>query len=239
MRDKVYFNERIRAEYMKTARAQGGVATRTANKLKRKQTILNTARGIIASGGYSSFTLAELASLANVTVPTIHNLIGNKSEVLKQLVVDMVERTEHVLFTDKFSDPITAVESFTDNLMSLYQDDEAFYKAAFVIGEQESLFEHGHAGGIFKKSLKLAYNVCTEAKEHGFLNGNVDPELLADRVFANQRIARYDWMHGYIDLPEYRRQMICGMLLTFAADATEEYRVVLLAKINHVFSSRK
>ena len=204
---------------MKAARSQGGVATRTANKLKRKQTILNTARGIIASGGYSSFTLAELASLANVTVPTIHNLIGNKSEVLKQLVVDMVERTEHVLFTDKFSDPITAVESFTDNLMSL--------------------FEHGHAGGIFKKSLKLAYNVCTEAKEHGFLNGNVDPELLADRVFANQRIARYDWMHGYIDLSEYRRQMICGMLLTFAADATEEYRVVLLAKINHVFSSRK
>ncbi|WP_342805992.1 TetR/AcrR family transcriptional regulator [Alteromonas sp. M12] len=221
---------------MKPVRVQGGVATRTANKLKRKQTILNTARDIIASGGYASFTLAELANQANVTVPTIHNLIGNKSEVLKQLVVDMVDRTEQVLFSSVFNDPISAVESFTDNLMSLYQDDEAFYKAAFVIGEQESMFEHGHAGGIFKKSLKLAYQVCIDAKEHGFLIGNINSELLADRLFANQRIARYDWMHGYIDLAEYRRQMICGMLLTFTADATEEYRPVLVAKISEVFA---
>lgn len=221
---------------MKATRAQGGVATRTANKLKRKQTILNTARGIIASGGYSSFTLAELASLANVTVPTIHNLIGNKAEVLRQLVVDMVERTELVLFSDAFKDPISAVVTFTDNLMSLYKDDEAFYKAAFVVGEQESLFEHSHVAGIFKKSLKLAYHVCVDAKVHGFLNGEIDSNLLADRLFANQRIARYDWMHGYIDLSEYRRQMICGMLLTFAADATDDYRPVLLAKVNKVFS---
>ena len=220
---------------MKPVRAQGGVATRTANKLKRKQTILNTARDIIATGGYASFTLAELASQANVTVPTIHNLIGNKSEVLTQLVGDMVERTEQVLSSTAFKDPISAVESFTDNLMSLYHDDEAFYKAAFVIGEQESMFEHGHAGGIFKKSLKLAYQVCLDAKEHGFLVGNINSELLADRLFANQRIARYDWMHGYIDLSEYRRQMICGMLLTFAADATEEYRPVLIAKMSTVF----
>jgi AcrR family transcriptional regulator len=221
---------------MKPIRAQGGVATRTANKLKRKQTILNTARNIIANGGYASFTLAELANQANVTVPTIHNLIGNKSEVLKQLVVDMVERTEKVLFSSAFTDPISAVESFTENLMSLYKDDEAFYKAAFVIGEQESMFEHGHAGGIFKKSLKLAHQVCLDAKLHGFLSGNIDSELLADRLFANQRIARYDWMHGYIDLSEYRRQMICGMLLTFAADATDDYRPVLLAKISNVFA---
>ena len=221
---------------MKPMRAQGGVAARTANKLKRKQTILDTARGIIAGGGYSTFTLAELANLANVTVPTIHNLIGNKSEVLKQLVVDMVERTEQVLFADKFSDPITSVESFADNLMDLYRNDEAFYKAAFVVGEQESLFEHGHAAGICKKSLKLAFNVCNEAKTHGFLNGDVDTQLLADRVFANQRIARYDWMHGYINLAEYRKQMICGMLLTFASDATNDYRPTLLNKINQVFA---
>jgi hypothetical protein len=30
--------------------------------------------------------------------------------------------------------------------------------------------------------------------------------------------------------------MICGMLLTFAADATDDYRPVLLAKVNRVFS---
>lgn len=94
------------------------------------------------------------------------------------------------LFSDAFKDPISAVVTFTDNLMSLYKYDEAFYKAAFVVGEQESLFEHSHEAGIFKKSLKLAYHVCVDAKVHGFLNGEIDSNLLADRLFANQRIAR-------------------------------------------------
>tara|TARA_R110002167_G_scaffold354350_1_gene568106 strand:- start:601 stop:1275 length:675 start_codon:yes stop_codon:yes gene_type:complete len=216
---------------MKVLKPQRGIAARTENKIKRRQNILDQARTMIANDGFHSFTLAELANKAKVTVPTIHNLIGNKTDICRQLVEDMVTRTEHLLEQEEFSDPISTVEAFIDNLITLYRDDETFYKAAFFIGEQEKLFEHELPSGIFSNALKLAVQVCVDAKEKGYLLGNIGSLMLADKLFANQRLARQDWMNGYIDLAEYKHQVLTGMFITFAADASADFHQELLEKI--------
>lgn len=216
---------------MKVLKPQRGIAARTENKIKRRQNILDQARTMIANDGFHSFTLAELANKAKVTVPTIHNLIGNKTDICRQLVEDMVTRTEHLLEQEEFSDPISTVEAFIDNLITLYRDDETFYKAAFFIGEQEKLFEHELPSGIFSNALKLAVQVCVDAKEKGYLLGNIGSLMLADKLFANQRLARQDWMNGYIDLAEYKHQVLTGMFITFAADASVDFHQELLGKI--------
>ncbi|TDF37235.1 TetR/AcrR family transcriptional regulator [Alteromonadaceae bacterium M269] len=219
---------------MKTARPQRGVVARTENKIKRRQNILAQARSMIANDGYGAFTLAELASKAQVTVPTIHNLIGNKTDVCRQLVVDMVERIEKVLLGHEFEDPITSSEAFIDSLLELYASDEDFYKAAFVLGEKEKLFEHELSTGIFNTALKLAYKVCCDAKEQGYLEGRIESWTMADNLFANQRLARHDWVNGYIDLTEYRKQVLTGMFMTFAADAKSDFRERLIKKIKEI-----
>ncbi|MBU3003804.1 TetR/AcrR family transcriptional regulator [Paraglaciecola arctica] len=216
---------------MKTLRPQRGIAARTENKIKRRQNILDQARTMIATDGFQAFTLVELANKAQVTVPTIHNLIGNKADICRQLVEDMVTRTEHLLEQQEFGDPISTVEAFTNNLMALYADDETFYKAAFFIGEQEKLFEHELPSGIFHNALQLALQVCIDAKEKGYLLGNIDSLLLAEKLFANQRLARQDWMNGYIDLSEYKHQVLTGMFITFAADASSGFHQELIQKI--------
>lgn len=216
---------------MKASQPQRGVAARTENKVKRRNNILKQAREMIASDGYGAFTLAQLAEKANVTVPTIHNLIGNKSAVFQQLVQDMVARIDTVLELDTSRDPIATAEIFIDNLIQLYADDESFYKAAFVIGEREKLFEHDLPTGVFSTALNIAHRVCQEAITQGYLKGDIPSLLMADRIFAHQRLARHDWVHGYIDLTEYRLQVLTGMYITFAADAVESFRVQLLEKI--------
>jgi AcrR family transcriptional regulator len=216
---------------MNRPRPQGGVAARTENKLKRRQNILKQASYLIASEGYRGFTLSQLASKSNVTVPTIHNLIGNKTELCKKLVEEMIERTGQILFKSDIDDPIIATEHFIDGLLSLYKEDEDFYKAAFIIGEHEHLFEHRTPDGIFRKSLDLAHQLCVDGKENGYLLGDVDSLVLADKLFANQRLARHDWVHGYIDLDEYRYQVLTGMFLTFASDAAAPFRKKLIERV--------
>jgi len=200
-----------------------GSATRTANKLRRKERILDCARQIIATQGYDALTLSQLAQDAEVTIPTIHNLLGKKSQIIEHLVGDVVSRIGGVLSRQAGDDPITAVQVFTEELISLYVQDEALYKAAFVAGERAKLFEHHSPQGIFMRSMRLATQVCDDGKVAGYLKGDIETHILAEQLFGCQRLARHDWMNNYIDLSEYKPRVLSGMFLVLAADATPEF----------------
>ena len=206
----------------RTAIARGN-KTRQTNKELRRQRILAVARQQIASAGFDAFTLRELAREAEVTLPTIHNLFGRKHDIIRELCEELVVRIEEVLSDPAVSDPIAALEAFIDKLLALYRNDEAFYRAAFVAGERTGLFEHDLPMGIYNKSLAIAKTLCKEAKQNGYLQGNIDTDRLAETLFGCQRLARQDWVAGYIDLEQYRVQVLTGMCITYAADATPAF----------------
>lgn len=210
---------------------QRGNATRQANKSKRRNMILTVARDLISEQGYDAFTISQLAKTANVTIPTIHNLFGKKLDIFQELVEAMVARIDQALIQPDIQDPITSAETFIDNLLDLYREDEAFYKAAFVAGERAKLFEHVLPTGIYHKSLKIAHRVCVEARENGYLKGEISDAILADQLFGGQRLARQDWVNGYITLSEYRTQVLISMFVTFLADATPGFSKQLHTKI--------
>ncbi len=201
-----------------------GSSTRTKNKLRRRERILDCAGEIIATQGYDALTLAQLAKDAEVTIPTIHNLLGKKSQIIEHLVGEVVTHIDDVLSRRSEGDPIEAIEDFTEALISLYADDETLYKAAFVAGERARMFEHRSKDGIFMRSMALAAHVCENAKANGFLNGDIPTEVLAAQLFGCQRLARLDWMNNYIDLPEYKFRVLSGMFAILAADATASFK---------------
>jgi len=208
-----------------------GNDTRQANKALRKQKILDEARGLITSKGFEAFTLSELAQRAGVSIPTIHNLFGKKQEVFETLCDEMVVKVNEAVSEPDLTDPIEAVQAYINNLLELYRSDEAFYRAAFVAGERTGLFEHQLPSGIFNRSLKIAKQICQRGLDHGYLKGEIDTDWLAEQLFGCQRLARQDWVNGYIDLERYRVQVLIGMYTTFAADAKPAFRKRLLAGI--------
>ena len=211
-----------------------GNDTRQANKALRKQKILDEARGLITSKGFEAFTLSELAQRAGVSIPTIHNLFGKKQEVFETLCDEMVVKVNEAVSEPDLTDPIEAVQAYINNLLELYRSDEAFYRAAFVAGERTGLFEHQLPSGIFNRSLKIAKQICQRGLDHGYLKGDIDTDWLAEQLFGCQRLARQDWVNGYINLERYRVQVLIGMYMTFAADATPEFRKRLLAYIDEL-----
>lgn len=208
-----------------------GNTTRQANKQLRRKRIMDAARKLIATKGFEAFTISELASKAKVSPPTIHNLFDRKNDIFVALVADMVEVIGDEMSRPDTQDPIEGAEIFIDKLLALYREDEIFYRAAFVTAERTGLFEHELPGGIYHQSLEVAKQICASAKANGFLQGNIETTVLATQLFGCQRLARQDWINGYIDLDRYRRQVLTGMLLTFAADATPEFHARLLGRI--------
>ncbi len=216
-----------------------GNATRQANKELRRQRILDLARDMIANHGFEALTISDLAKQSGVSIPTIHNLFGKKHDIFEELCSEMVVKIEQVISQPEASDPIDAAEIFIDNLLDLYRKDEAFYRAAFVAGERINLFEHQLPSGIFNKSLKIGRQICASAKEKGYLKGEIDNDWLAEQLFGCQRLARQDWVNGYIDLKRYRTQVLIGMFMTYAADATANFRKRLLSQIDILIEAER
>ena len=211
-----------------------GNGTRQVNKALRKQRILDEARVLIASKGFEAFTLSELASRAGVSIPTIHNLFGKKQEVFEALCGEMVIRVDEAVSSPDLVDPMEAAEAFIDNLLALYRDDETFYRAAFLAGDRSGLFEHQLPSGIFNRSLAIARQMCQNAVENGYIESHIDLDWLAEQLFGCQRLARQDWVNGYIDLDRYRKQVLIGMYITYASVAKPAFRKKLYKSIESI-----
>ena len=211
-----------------------GEATRQTNKQRRKQKILAVARELIATQGFDAFTISELANRSGVTIPTVHNLFGKKNDIVLALFRELVDKVDHVLAAPELSDPIASLEQFIDNLLALYSADQVFYRAAFLGGERLGLFEHEMSDGIFKKSMQVAERLCIEARANGYLVGRIESQWLAEQLFGSQRLARQDWVSGYIDLERYRQQALIGMLITYAADAKPDFHRRICTRIDEL-----
>lgn len=211
-----------------------GNTTRQANKALRKQKILDEARYLIASKGFEAFTLNELATRAGVSIPTVHNLFGKKQEVFEVLCGEMVMRVDEAVSNPDLVDPIEAAEAFIDNLLTLYREDEAFYRAAFLAGDRTGLFEHQLPSGIYNRSLSIARQMCQAALENKFIDSHIDLDRLAEQLFGCQRLARQDWVNGYIDLDKYRTQVLVGMYITYASVAKPAFRKRLYQSIESI-----
>ena len=205
---------------------------REKNMAKRRDTILREARTLIASQGFEALKIRDLADRAGLTVPTIYNLIGGKSDILAAIIAELVDQLQ-VIQAATASGPVEA--SFAQQIHDLadhFATDEAFYRAAFIAGDRSGLFEQSSPQGIYARFVHQPIEACRMAAQEGLLRGAIAPELLGPQIYGCYRLARQDWANGYFDLDQFRAQALTGIFLCLAADATPAFRERLLAQIS-------
>ena len=217
----------------KPVKALGNV-TRQANKKLRRERIFNIAMRLIAEKGLEDFTISELAEEAGVTTPTIHNLFGKKSDIIKELVSNLIEQMQGVTRNPP-ADPIENTKFFVNSVAAVFEQDTDFYRAAFMSAEQVRLFDPTIPDGLFQRARQLAAP-RKEWYESGLLLGNIEPSTIMKKVHDSNRLARIDWVLGYIDLNQFRHKAMKGILLVYAADASPELHVLLIEEINRLNS---
>ena len=207
-----------------------GNETRQANKKLRRERIFNIAKRLIAEKGLEDFTISELAEEAGVTTPTIHNLFGKKSDIIKELVSNLIEQMK-VATLDPPIDPIENAKFLVDNVVATFEQDTDFYRAALMSAEQVRLFDPRIPDGLFQRAQRVAAP-RKDWYEAGLFLGNIEPSTIMKRVHNSNRLARLDWVSGYIDLNQFRHQVLEGILLVYASDASPEFHVRLSEEIN-------
>lgn len=209
---------------------------RTLNMEKRRERILEEARKMLAEGGFDALNLRDLAEVSGITVPTIYNLIGNKAEVLKALVMGTFADFEASL-EDRLP---CATEQLPEIMMSLFEEmiarDKSYYRAAALASErmENESDEHGDYG--FKRAplRKFAGRLCRDAREEGLLRGEIDSELLVEQMIGSHQVAFRDWAHHVISLDELKKQSLRGFYIALAADAAEAFRAEIADALTHL-----
>jgi AcrR family transcriptional regulator len=212
-----------------------GNATRQANKKLRRERIFNIAKRLIATKGLEDFTISELADEAGVTTPTIHNLFGKKSDIIKELVSNLIKQMQGVFRHNPPIDPIENAKFHVDSMVSEFEQDTDFYRAALMSAEQLRLFDPRIPNGLFQRAQQLAAP-RKEWYESGLLLGNIESSTIMKRVHNSNRLGRLDWVSGYIDLNQYRNQALESMFLAYASDASPELHARLREEINRLNS---
>jgi AcrR family transcriptional regulator len=208
-----------------------GNTARQANKKLRRQRILDLAAKLMASEGVEAFTINRLASEAGVSTPTIHNLFGKKSDIIKELVSNLIEKMQGIFLHHPPIDPIENAKFFLDNMVATFEQDTDFYRAAFMSAEQLRLFDPRIPGGLFQRAQQVAAP-RKEWYESGLFLGNIEPSTMMKTVHNSNRLGRLDWVGGYIDLNQFRHQVLERILLAYASDASPELHVRLSEEIN-------
>lgn len=200
---------------------------------RRRVRILQEARKVLAEGGFDALNLRDLADVAGITVPTIYNLIGNKAEVLKALVMNAFEDYE-VSLEQNLPCPTQRLPSvMMDTFTEMIGHDEAYYRAAALASERLENEPSEHSDYGFKRGTLTEYagKLCSDARQEGLLRGEIASELLVAQMIGNHQIVFRDWAHRVISLEELRQQSLRGFYIALAADATDEFRDYLVVEL--------
>jgi AcrR family transcriptional regulator len=205
------------------------VGLRETNKQLRRERILEAARDIIRSRGYEALNIRELAEAAGVTAPTIYNLIGNKTEILRCLAEDIEIELARLHEQSTALDPIAKIEEVVHWVRVSCGRDERFSRELFrALDGQEagpSRISVLHAG------LWVAIEDCQRALDQRLLRGTITPEVLGRELASRVDQAQHLWLRGVCTLDEMERQALIGCCVTLAADATPALHERLVAKI--------
>lgn len=206
---------------------------RTRNMQKRRTRLLAEARVLLATGGYEALNLRDLARQAELTVPTIYNLIGRKEDVLLAVAAGVLVELEARVVPQGDTDPLTLASAVVEALTYLFAEDEDFYRAAFLAVEwlDQGGLHHQQVAHIYAWVGALLDAGLAACRSAGLLKGRIPEADINALIMRSFRMSCRGWAFGHYDIDEFRRISLTDLYITLCADAEETFHQQLTRRI--------
>ncbi len=207
-------------------------SVRESAKNERRQRILESARDILRETGHQGLSIRTLAERANVTTPTIYNLIGSKQDILLALSDESIRELESAHHVSTTVDPIEKAEEVINGTVAIYGSDEDYTRQLHLGLEAESLDDFDKT--LRHRGRKVAIDDCKRALALGHLRGEVDSELLGNRFASGFQQSQRAWLRGEFDLEGMRKEALISCFIILAADAKPKFHKRLIEAIHRL-----
>ena len=160
---------------------------------KTRKDIIESARQVFHECGVSRSTLEKIAKTAGVTRGAVYWHFKDKAELFfamrEDVFAPMVERTDSLLFSAAYANPLDAIEASLSEFFRVL-DDCAVVREVFEImisrceyvDEFASVQEEvGRPAQVFLEKIERIYRL---AAEKGYLRAGLDPLVMARDTWA-------------------------------------------------------
>ena len=209
------------------------LSQRETSKQIRRDRIIDCARDLIIRKGFDSLSIRTLADLAEITVPTIYNLVGNKTAILEEIAAEIIQQLVLAHRSSTTRDPIEKVEEVVAKMRSIYAAEERLCREVLLALDRldSPMSPRSNAAN---PGMVVAIEDCERALQEGLLAGRIPTDTLANGLISAFLQAQHAWLLGHISLQEMEKQALIGCFITLAADARPELHSRLVEKIQRL-----
>lgn len=208
-------------------------SVREFNMAKRRRRILAEARLLITRGGIEALNLRALAAAADVTVPTIYNLIGKKEALVIALFTDALAEIEQRVRSAAHGSALEVTEAVVAESTGLFAEDENYFRSAFIALEHldQTQAHHAAAERVYAWGCRMITSGLNACRDAGLIAGRIPAALLGDQILRGYRSSCRAWACGQLSIEEFRASALSDVYTCLAADAVETFHAQLVRKI--------
>jgi len=184
---------------------------------ERKRRILDVARVLIAEHGFDGVTMRALADQSLVSVPTLYNLFGGKSELLSAAVqshfTQMVGRADTEGDLEGLEKLVALTRMLSPHLLA--QPDYARSLMGFFVVAADSTLLRTFVARELTQQLVKALDQMRQKRQ---LVGWVDTWVLGERIATQMLMTSLEWANHHLTDDSVGSAMIfgtCALLLGF------------------------
>ncbi len=192
---------------------------RERNKSQRRRRILKAAARLIRQRGFEALSMRELARKARLTVPTLYNLIGDKDEILYEIMSYRLDQLNEALDTVASTDPIERIYTLFNLAIDIITEEPEVNRPVVkaILNRVDPL----RAPPVIRRFMKMFVDVFAEGMRLGYFHDGGKEELMGRQVYLNYIQALRMWGWGILDDLQFRMQTQCGATLVMLALADE------------------
>lgn len=196
----------------------GGLRER--GKARRRQAVLEAARGMIKESGSTGFAMRALAQRAGVGEVTPYNLFGSKRGVLEAILTEELEGYQEGFARMAVEDALGALYEFLAVSMGMYRRDPQLYRVVF-----RDLMMTGDPSlrSFFSAPQRRVFlGLVENAVSVGYLSGQVEPHLIARTLGRAVTSCLADWLWEDISLESLEANAGLSFTMVLRGIATPE-----------------
>jgi len=195
---------------------------RERKKERRRQAILDAALELLRSNDIRAVTIEQIAARAEVSPPTVYNLVGTREQLLVALV-DRISEALVALFAapdGEPQDPIEAARRAVDESVAAFVADSAAYRQIV-----RSLGDPAGSGSQLNVDPTLLHiRAMRGAQVQGLLRSDLDPVALGRQSLLTYIAALQMWAGGGLSDEGFRIAAQHGIATVLAAASSAAHR---------------
>ncbi len=200
---------------------------RLEDQQRRRQSIREATRTVIAEGGIEAATVRAIAAEAGQSVATLYNLMGSRSEILAAVFEGLSVELNAVISLD---DQLQSIEQLRQSIEAAvaYMVNRKQVFAPIIVELSPDLGGGEAARSSFSQSVALQRSILERAIADGLLVGDLEPEFLAKAVVRAFIETQQRWAAGHLSNAGFLAAALQGAGLVWLAVGAPGERAALL-----------